>query len=172
MLSRTFVTIGKPLGNGHPLAAVVCTKEVAEKFNNGMEYFNTFGGNPVSCTIGRTVLQVIKEEKLQKNAEVVGTKLIDELKRVQKSNPIIGDVRGVGLFAGFELVNEEKQPAAEEASYLSNRLRDKGILMSTDGPDYNVLKLKPPMCFNEQDLQFFIAQLEDVLKEDFLKSDK
>lgn len=163
------VTIGKPLGNGHPLAAVICTEQVAERFNNGMEYFNTFGGNPVSCAIGRAVLQVIKDEELQQNADKVGTKLIDELKRLQSKYPIIGDVRGVGLFSGFELVRGEKQPAAEEASYLSNRLRNKGILMSTDGPDYNVLKLKPPMCFNEEDLQFFIAQLEEVLKEDFLQ---
>src|SRR5690606_13886811 len=100
------VTIGKPIGNGHPLAAVVCTQEVANAFANGMEYFNTFGGNPVSCAIGNEVLRVIKDEKLQENALKVGTYLKDELLKLQKSFPIIGDVRGQGLFLGFELTDE------------------------------------------------------------------
>ncbi|UII34646.1 aminotransferase class III-fold pyridoxal phosphate-dependent enzyme [Fulvivirga ulvae] len=163
------VTIGKPLGNGHPLAAVVCTQEVADQFNNGMEYFNTFGGNPVSCSIGRAVLRVVREEKLQQNALQMGNLLLDELKALQKQYPIIGDVRGHGLFSGFELVRG-LTPATKEATYLANRMKEKGILMSTDGPDNNVLKLKPPICISQQDIAFFMKQLEDVFKEDFLKA--
>ncbi|MBL6446995.1 aminotransferase class III-fold pyridoxal phosphate-dependent enzyme [Fulvivirga sp. 29W222] len=163
------VTIGKPLGNGHPLAAVVTTEAVAERFASGMEYFNTFGGNPVSCAIGRAVLSVVREEGLQQNALQVGENLIRELKQLQTQYPIIGDVRGNGLFSGFELVRQGLMPATEEAVYLSNRMRDKGVLMSTDGPDNNVLKLKPPICFSATDMEFFLEKLEEVLKEDFLK---
>ncbi|GAA0891298.1 aminotransferase class III-fold pyridoxal phosphate-dependent enzyme [Fulvivirga kasyanovii] len=163
------VTIGKPLGNGHPLAAVVTTVEVAEKFANGMEYFNTFGGNPVSCAIGRAVLSVIKEENLQQNSLQTGEALIRELRNLQSQYPVIGDVRGNGLFSGFELVKPGLIPATEEAAYLSNRMRDKGVLMSVDGPDNNVLKLKPPICFDPSDMDFFLEKLEEVLKEDFLK---
>lgn len=165
------VTLGKPIGNGHPLAAVVTTKAVAESFANGMEYFNTFGGNPVSCAIGREVLAIIKEEKLQENAKAVGAHLTEGLKKLQEKFPIIGDVRGPGLFLGFELVKnrESIEPAAEEAAYLANRMKQRGILMSTDGPFYNVLKIKPPICFTKADADFLLENLEVVLKEDFLK---
>ena len=165
------VTMGKPVGNGHPLAAVVTTAEVAEKFANGMEFFNTFGGNPVSCAIGREVLQIIKDENLQAHALDVGEYLKKELKNLQTQFPIIGDVRGHGLFLGFELIKDQKslEPAAEQASYLANRMRERGILMSTDGPFHNVLKIKPPMCFDKSNADFLIENLELVLKEDFLK---
>ena len=164
------VTLGKPMGNGHPLAAVVTTQKVAEAFANGMEYFNTFGGNPVSCAIGREVLKVMQEEQLQQNAKEVGEYLKKELQNLQTPYPIIGDVRGVGFFLGFELVNnaETLAPAAQEAAYLSNRMRERGILMSTDGPFHNVLKIKPPMCFNKSNVDFFVENLDEVLKEDFL----
>ena len=163
------VTIGKPIGNGHPLAAVVCTQEVAKAFANGMEYFNTFGGNPVSCAIGKQVLQVIKDEKLQKNALEVGTYLKDELLKLQKSFPIIGDVRGQGLFLGFELTNQDKSPLAEKASYLTNRMKDFGILMSTDGKDNNALKIKPPMVFSMVHADELLNRLKQILDEDFMK---
>ena len=165
------VTIGKPLGNGHPIAAVVTTAEVADRFANGMEYFNTFGGNPVSCAIAIEVLQTVKRENLQKHAKEIGETIMGGLRKLQKQYPIIGDVRGFGLFSGFELVRESNGtivPATDEASYLSNRMRNKGILMSTDGPDHNVLKLKPPMCIDIHNINFFLEQLEIVLKEDFL----
>ncbi|MCG2462994.1 aminotransferase class III-fold pyridoxal phosphate-dependent enzyme, partial [Flavobacteriaceae bacterium F89] len=128
------VTIGKPLGNGHPLAAVACTRQVADKFANGMEYFNTFGGNPVSCAIGTEVLRTVKREKLQENALKVGEFLKGELKLLAQEFPIIGDVRGQGLFLGFELVDRRKEPLGDQADYLANRMKDHGILMSTDGP--------------------------------------
>lgn len=162
------VTMGKPAGNGHPLAIVACTKEVAEKFNTGMEYFNTFGGNPVSCAIGRTVLEIIEEENLQQNALEVGSFLIAELKKLQKQFPIIGDVRGEGLFLGFELNNSEKNPLPEHASYLANRMKQLGILMSIDGPDHNVLKIKPPMVFSKENAKELIFRLKTVFAEDFM----
>jgi 4-aminobutyrate aminotransferase-like enzyme/Ser/Thr protein kinase RdoA (MazF antagonist) len=163
------VTIGKPIGNGHPLAAVVCTKQIAEAFANGMEYFNTFGGNPVSCAIGNEVLQVIEDEKLQENAIVTGNYLKDQLKALQKDFPIIGDVRGQGLFLGFELNGKNKKPLGEKASCLVNRMRDFAILMSTDGPDHNVIKIKPPMVFSKENADELIYRLSIVLKEDFMQ---
>ena len=162
------VTMGKPAGNGHPLAIVACTKEVAEKFNTGMEYFNTFGGNPVSCAIGRAVLEVIETENLQQNALEVGGYLKKELKNLQKIFPIIGDVRGEGLFLGFELNDSEKNPLPEYASYLANRMKQLGILMSIDGPDHNVLKIKPPMVFSKVNTEELIFRLKTVFGEDFM----
>ncbi len=165
------VTIGKPIGNGHPLGVVVTTQELANAFNNGMEYFNTFGGNPVSCAIGLEVLNVIKEEGLQQNAKVLGAYLKSGLKSLMKDFPIIGDVRGPGLFIGFELVKDRnsREPATEQASYLANRMRDKGILMSTDGPYNNVLKIKPPIVFSQDNSDFLLDSISKVLKEDFMK---
>lgn len=162
------VTMGKPAGNGHPLAVVACTKEVAEKFNTGMEYFNTFGGNPVSSAIGRAVLEVVEEENLQQNALEVGGFLIAELKTLQKQFPIIGDVRGEGLFLGFELNDSNKKPLPEHASYLANRMKQLGILMSIDGPDHNVLKIKPPMVFSKDNAEELIFRLKTVFGEDYM----
>ena len=162
------VTMGKPAGNGHPLAVVACTKEVAEKFNTGMEYFNTFGGNPVSCAIGRTVLEIIDEENLQQNALEVGGFLKTELKSLQKQFPIIGDVRGEGLFLGFELNDSHKNPLPDHASYLANRMKQFGILMSIDGPDHNVLKIKPPIVFSKQNAEELILSLNTVFGEDYM----
>ncbi|MEM9849691.1 MAG: aminotransferase class III-fold pyridoxal phosphate-dependent enzyme, partial [Bacteroidota bacterium] len=144
------VTIGKPIGNGHPLGAVVCTPAVADAFANGMEYFNTFGGNPVSCAIGQAVLEVVQTENLQAQALTVGNYLKAGLLDLQTRFPIIGDVRGHGLFLGVELVAHpvSKTPAAAATAYLANRMREMGILMSTDGPFHNVLKIKPPLCFS------------------------
>ncbi|MFN0213661.1 MAG: aminotransferase class III-fold pyridoxal phosphate-dependent enzyme [Saprospiraceae bacterium] len=165
------VTVGKPIGNGHPLGVVVTTQAIADAFANGMEYFNTFGGNPVSCAIGLEVLQVIKEEGLQQNALETGAYLHQGLEQLANQFPVIGDVRGPGLFLGFELVKntETLLPAAEEATYLSNRMRELGVLMSTDGPFHNVLKIKPPIVFGKKDADFLIGMLERVLREDGLK---
>lgn len=164
------VTIGKPIGNGHPLAAVVTTRKVADAFANGMEYFNTFGGNPVSCIIGREVLRIVKEENLQQNALETGAYLRTQLLDLQSKYPIIGDVRGPGLFQGIELVQDEQlTPAADQTAYLANRMREHGILMSTDGPFHNVLKIKPPICFNQQNVDFLVGTLDKILREDFMK---
>jgi 4-aminobutyrate aminotransferase-like enzyme/Ser/Thr protein kinase RdoA (MazF antagonist) len=165
------VTIGKPIGNGHPLGVVVTTQAIANAFKNGMEYFNTFGGNPVSCAIGYEVLKVVKEEGLQQNAKIVGNYLKSGLRNLMNSFEIIGDVRGPGLFIGFELVKnrQTKEPATEQTSYFANRMRDKGILMSTDGPFNNVLKIKPPMVFSQANADFLLESITKVLQEDFMK---
>ncbi|NQU34544.1 MAG: aminotransferase class III-fold pyridoxal phosphate-dependent enzyme [Bacteroidetes bacterium] len=163
------VTIGKPIGNGHPLAAVVCTQVVAEAFANGMEYFNTFGGNPVSCAIGLELLRVIKDEDLQKNALEVGGFLKKELYNLQNEFSIIGDVRGQGLFLGFELVDQNKNPFTDKTAYLANRMKDLGILMSVDGKDSNVIKIKPPIIFSLDNAIELIFRLRSVFKEDFMK---
>lgn len=165
------VTMGKPIGNGHPLAAVVTTKAVADAFNNGMEYFNTFGGNPVSCAIGREVLGIIKDEGLQAHAKAMGGYLTEGLLALQQRHPIIGDVRGHGLFLGIELVqnHETLAPAAPQTAYLANRMRECGILMSTDGPFHNVLKIKPPMCFDKRNADFLIEYLDQILGEDMMR---
>jgi 4-aminobutyrate aminotransferase-like enzyme len=165
------VTMGKPIGNGHPLAAVVTTPEIAASFNNGMEYFNTFGGNPVSCAIGLAVLDVIEEERLQENARKVGMHLMSGLRRLMEKHTLIGDVRGLGLFVGIELVldREKLVPAAAQASYIANRMKERGILLSTDGPFHNVLKIKPPMVFTEENADFLVGTLDEILGEDLAR---
>ena len=164
------VTIGKPVGNGHPLGAVVTTRAVADAFANGMEYFNTFGGNPVSCAIGREVLRVVRDEGLMQNALDTGGYLRDRLRDLARRYPLIGDVRGPGLFLGIELVRDPEtlEPAGAQAAFLANRMRDFGVLTSTDGPFHNVLKIKPPLVFSRRDADFFAEMLENVLKEDFM----
>ncbi|WP_233900644.1 aminotransferase class III-fold pyridoxal phosphate-dependent enzyme [Tenacibaculum piscium] len=164
------VTIGKPLGNGHPIAAVACTQKVADAFANGMEYFNTFGGNPVSCAIATEVIRTVKRDKLQENALEVGEYLKSELKELSKEFPIIGDVRGQGLFLGIEFVDSALNPLASQTDYLANRMKDHGILMSTDGPDYNVLKIKPPIIFSKENAEEVLFYLNKILKEDFMKT--
>lgn len=161
------VTMGKPIGNGHPLGAVATTRAIADAFNNGMEYFNTFGGNPVSCAIGLEVLRVIREEGLQENALHTGAYLREGLHALQARFPIIGDVRGPGLFLGFELVSdpETRTPAPRQTAYLANRMRELGILMSTDGPYHNVIKIKPPMVFGHKEADFLLESLERVFGE-------
>ena len=162
------VTLGKPIGNGHPLGAVVTTRAIADAFDNGMEYFNTFGGNPVSCAIGLAVLDVIEVEGLMENARVVGERFQDGLRELAASHPIIGDVRGLGLFIGAELVRdpETREPATEEASAIVNEMRERGILLSTDGPFENVIKIKPPLVFTAEDADRVVGELGAVLAKD------
>lgn len=163
------VTIGKPLGNGHPVAAVACTANVAEKFANGMEYFNTFGGNPVSCAIGTAVLKTIKTEKLQQNAKEIGGFLKRGLQQLAQKFPIIGEVRGEGFFLGFELVDASLRPLPDQTEYLVNRMKEHFILMSSDGPDHNVIKIKPPMVFNKANAEELLCYLEKILGEDYMQ---
>jgi 4-aminobutyrate aminotransferase-like enzyme/Ser/Thr protein kinase RdoA (MazF antagonist) len=162
------VVLGKPIGNGFPLAAVVTTRAIAETFANGMEFFSTFGGNPVACAAGLTVLDVLRDENLQENALKVGNQWIAALRDVQRSRPLIGDVRGSGLFLGLDLVKdpEKREPAPEHASYVVNRLRENGVLTGTDGPHHNVIKLRPPLVFSSADAELFVRTLEEVLNED------
>lgn len=162
------VVFGKPIGNAFPLAAVVTTRKIADAFNNGMEFFSTFGGNPVSCTVGLAVLDVVEEEGLQHNALHVGRLLIEEFHNLQSRHPVIGDVRGSGLFLGLDFVrSQETREAAEpQASYIVNRLCEEGILAGTDGPHHNVIKLRPPLIFTESDAAHFCEVLDKVLQED------
>ena len=162
------VTMGKPIGNGFPLAAVVTTPEISAAFANGMEYFNTYGGNPVACAVGLAVLDVMRDEKLQNNAARTGARLKAGLERLKMKHPRVGDVRGLGLFLGVELVldRESRTPAPRQAAYVAERMRDEGILISTDGPDRNVLKIKPPLVFDAADADLFVATLGRILAED------
>jgi 4-aminobutyrate aminotransferase-like enzyme len=166
------ITIGKSIGNGHPLSVVITKKHIAESFNNGMEYFNSFGGNPVSCKIGQAVLNVIKEEKLQKNAYETGTYLLDGLKVLKEKHNIIGDVRGKGLFIGIELIKnyDAMIPASIEAGLVVNQLKQKGILISSDGLDHNVLKIKPPLVFNKKNADYLLEILDSVLSNNNFKN--
>ncbi|MGD9302512.1 MAG: aminotransferase class III-fold pyridoxal phosphate-dependent enzyme, partial [Desulfobacterales bacterium] len=165
------VTLGKPIGNGHPLAAVITTPEIADAFANGMEYFNTFGGNPVSCAIGMAVMDVIEDERLQENAGRSGRRLLDGLKGLMDKYPLIGDVRGLGLYVGVELVMDRRtlEPATDHADFIINRMRDHGILISTDGPLENVLKMKPPIVFSEKNADEVVETLDKILQEDCLQ---
>uniref|UniRef100_A0A4W5LKA4 5-phosphohydroxy-L-lysine phospho-lyase n=1 Tax=Hucho hucho TaxID=62062 RepID=A0A4W5LKA4_9TELE len=146
------VVLGKPIGNGHPLAAVIVTNAIADAFNNGMEYFNTFGGNPVSMTTGLAVLDVIQEERMQEHAKEVGNHLMNGLRELMQKYPIISDVRGHGLFIGAEMVKDRitMEPAVPEIDIVVEKMKEYGYLLSTDGPLHNVLKIKPPMPFNKQ----------------------
>jgi 4-aminobutyrate aminotransferase-like enzyme/Ser/Thr protein kinase RdoA (MazF antagonist) len=139
------VVLGKPIGNAFPLAAVITTPEIAASFDNGMEFFSTFGGNPVSCAAGLAVLDVLEEEQLQQNSLRVGNGLLCRLERLRELYPLIGDIRGSGLFLGLDLVRDRatRDAATEQASYVCNRLRERGILTGTDGPFHNVIKLRP-----------------------------
>jgi 4-aminobutyrate aminotransferase-like enzyme len=161
------VTLGKPIGNGHPLGAVVTTRPIADAFANGMEYFNTFGGNPVSAAIGVAVLDVIEEEGLQEHARVVGERLLVGLGELADRHPAIGDVRGQGLFVGIELVRDREtlKPDPELARELANRAVARGVLLSTDGPFHNVMKIKPPLVFSESDADRLIETVDGVLSE-------
>jgi 4-aminobutyrate aminotransferase-like enzyme len=165
------VTMGKPIGNGHPLGAVVTTREIARAFANGMEYFNTYGGNPVSCAIGLAVLDVVRDEGLQARALEVGQVLVNGLRALMPRHRLIGDVRGLGLFVGIELVRdrETREPAGTEAGLVANRMRDRGVLVSTDGPFHNVLKIKPPLCFTARDADRLVSTLDGILGEDYLQ---
>ncbi|WP_397547298.1 aminotransferase class III-fold pyridoxal phosphate-dependent enzyme [Rhodothermus marinus] len=159
------VTMGKPMGNGHPLAAVVTTPEIAAAFDNGMEYFNTFGGNPVSCAVGLAVLDIIEEGRLQEHAREVGDYLRQQLLALRERHALIGDVRGSGLFLGIELVRDREtlEPATEEARQVVEAMKRRRILLSTDGPMNNVIKIKPPMVFTRENADLLVEKLDEVL---------
>lgn len=161
------ITLGKPIGNGHPMAAVITTQAIAEAFITGMEYFNTFGGNPVSCAIGLAVLDVIEQEQLQKHALTTGNYFQDKLVKLQQKFDLIGDVRGLGLFIGVELVEdrETKAPATKQTVWLVEFFKQHHILLSTEGPFYNILKIKPPLAFSCTDADKFIKVLDLGLTE-------
>jgi 4-aminobutyrate aminotransferase-like enzyme/Ser/Thr protein kinase RdoA (MazF antagonist) len=160
------VVLGKPMGNGHPMGAVVTTDAIAQAFDNGMEFFSSFGGNPVSCAIGAAVLDVIEEEKLQQNSLEVGNYYMQSLRKLQTQFSCIGDVRGSGLFIGMELIKDEQlTPDTALASHIKNELRNRHILVSTDGPYDSVIKSKPPLCFTKANVDQVVAEVGDILSE-------
>ncbi len=157
------VVMGKPIGNGHPMAAVFTTKEIADSFK-GMEFFSTFGGNPVSCAIGMAVLDVIEDKNLIENSKLMGELFIDGLTKLKNKYEIIGDIRGKGLFLGIELVKNRSslEPAPKEAELLVEGMLSKNILLSIDGPRKNVIKIKPPMVISKEDVDRTIKSLNEV----------
>jgi 4-aminobutyrate aminotransferase-like enzyme len=159
------VVMGKPLGNGHPIGAVVTTRAIADSFDNGMEFFSTFGGNTVSCAIGLAVLDVLRDEQLQHHALRIGERLLDRLRPLMTRHSLVGDVRGSGLFLGVELVRNRDtlEPAGAEASFVVNRMREHGVLAGTDGPHHNVVKIRPPMPIEEGDADQIVAELDRAL---------
>jgi 4-aminobutyrate aminotransferase-like enzyme len=159
------VTLGKPMGNGHPLSAVITTAELMDAFTNASLYFNTFAGNQVSCAAGMAVLDVLHDEGLLDNARDVGTYLVDRLRLLQQTCPNIGDVRGNGLFIGVDIVADARSsrtPAV--ARQIVNGMRAQGVLVSRTGPADNVLKIRPPMPFSRANADQLAQTLGDVLK--------
>ncbi|QQS42506.1 MAG: aminotransferase class III-fold pyridoxal phosphate-dependent enzyme [Acidobacteriota bacterium] len=161
------VILGKPMGNGHPMAAVITTEEIAKSFETGMEFFSSFGGNTVSCAVGSAVLEVIEDEGLQENAAEVGGHLLEGLRGLVEKFETCADARGSGLFLGLELAEPGPPPvpATALASRVKNRLRSRGILVGTDGPFDNVIKIKPPLCFTKENAEHLVAALEDAISE-------
>jgi 4-aminobutyrate aminotransferase-like enzyme len=158
------VVLGKPMGNGHPIGAVVTTTEIAESFEKGVEFFSSFGGNSVSCAIGMAVLDVITEEGLQENAHKVGSHYQKCLRKLQQQFSQIGDVRGSGLFIGIDVVKEgTKEPDTDLAHFIKNTLRERHILVSTDGPADNVIKSKPPLCFTKENVEKVVVNIQEII---------
>jgi 4-aminobutyrate aminotransferase-like enzyme len=149
------VVLGKPIGNGHPLGAVITTRAIADSFDNGMEFFSTFGGNNVSCAIGLKVLEVVQEENLQAHAQKIGDRLLTGLHELHQRHEVIREIRGSGFFLGVELLHE--------AGRVVNQMRQHGILLGTEGPLHNVIKIRPPMPFSASDADRLIETLDEVL---------
>ncbi|MCG7361392.1 aspartate aminotransferase family protein [Roseomonas sp. ACRSG] len=161
------VTMGKPMGNGHPIAAMVAKPEILDRFGERTRYFNTFGGNPVSCAVGQAVLEVIEGEGILENARDVGAYLREGLRGLAQQHEVIGDVRGAGLFIGVELVRDRatREPDGESTAKLVNGLRERRILISAAGPHANVLKIRPPLVFQREHADRFLEGVDAVLGE-------
>jgi 4-aminobutyrate aminotransferase-like enzyme len=159
------VVLGKPIGNGFPLGAVVTTREIAASFDNGMEFFSTFGGSTVSCVVGAAVLRIVAEDGLQGHAAAVGGGLLAKLNSLPGRHELVGDVRGSGLFIGIELVTDRATlaPATRAADDVVNHMRKAGVLIGTDGPYHNVLKIRPPMPFANEDTDELVDSLDRAL---------
>ncbi|TYB42195.1 aminotransferase class III-fold pyridoxal phosphate-dependent enzyme [Actinomadura chibensis] len=161
-----FVTMGKAMGNGFPMAAMVTTREISRAFDPAGRFFSTYGGNPVACAVGLELLNVVADEGLQHNALVVGRYLRDRLAGLADRHPLIGDVRGQGFYSGVEFVRdrETKEPASEETLIICERLKDRGVLVYPTGPSWNILKLKPPLTFTRGHADEFTDALDAVLE--------
>lgn len=153
------------MANGHPMGAAVCTSDIAASFEKGVEFHSSFGGNPVSCAIALSVLEIIEEENLQENAKIVGDYFKSLFAGLRKKYPCIGDVRGSGLFLGIEIVKDNSmEPDTELAQHIKNKLRNRHILINTDGPRDSVLKIKPPLRFSKEDAFRTVEQIDNILK--------
>ena len=161
------VTLGKPMGNGHPLAAVVTRPEIAEILANETGYFNTFGGNPVSCAAGLAVLKVIEKESLQQNALKVGEYLRERLAILQRDYPVIGGLHGLGLLQGIDIIKPDGALDPEMADHIINHMRQNGVLIGTTGQNYATLKIRPPLVFQKEHAEILLAAmikaLDDIL---------
>jgi 4-aminobutyrate aminotransferase-like enzyme len=159
------VTMGKPMANGHPVSAVVTSTDLVDQFQHQSDYFNTFGGNPVSSAAAKATLEVIEGENLQANALDVGRYLQKGLNELGQRHDLIGEVRGSGLFTGVELVrdHESREAAGDEASVIVNHMRELGVLISNTGPRGNVLKIRGPMVFSRENADFLLEKLDIAL---------
>jgi 4-aminobutyrate aminotransferase-like enzyme/Ser/Thr protein kinase RdoA (MazF antagonist) len=159
------VTLGKPMGNGHPVAALVTRREVIERFQSTREFFSTFGGNPVACAAGLAVLDVLEDEDLARHAAEVGDYLRQGLRAVAERHAVVGDVRGLGLLTGVELVRDpdSREPLTDGAGAVADAMRDRGILIGTTGPDDNVLKVRPPLVLTREHVDHLVAALDESL---------
>src|SRR5690606_2378886 len=157
------VTLGKPMGNGHPISAVVASRELMEPFGEARRYFNTFAGNPVSCAAANAVLDVIEEEHLVAHTRRIGEYLLDGLRQLAGTHSLIGDVRGRGLFLGVELVTDRatREPATAAARRVINGLRDRGVLVGETGRYENVVKIRPPLPFAHEHADLLLAALDE-----------
>ncbi|OIQ34374.1 MAG: peptidase M23 [Roseobacter sp. MedPE-SWchi] len=163
--SPDIVVMGKPIGNGHPLGVLVTTREIADSFNNGIEFFSTFGGSTLSCRMGKEVLDIVDDEGLQDNAREMGAKLIEGLNTLEAKYACVGDVRGMGLFLGLELIQTDGSEATQICSYVKNRMRDHRILIGSEGPKDNILKIRPPLTIDAEGVEMILASLDSVLSE-------
>jgi 4-aminobutyrate aminotransferase-like enzyme/Ser/Thr protein kinase RdoA (MazF antagonist) len=161
------VTLGKPIGNGHPLAAVVTTPQIAAQFAGRRYYFNTFGGNPVSCAVGLSVLEILQREELQENARVTGGYLQSRISEMAEKYPVIGDVRGPGLMVAVELVQDRatREPATDLCARVVNAMRESGVLIGRTGLHGQVLKIRPPLVFSRGNADLLVSRLDEVLAE-------
>jgi 4-aminobutyrate aminotransferase-like enzyme len=161
------VVLGKPIGNGHPIGVVVTTRAIADSFAKGPEYFSTFGGSNLSCRIGKEVLDIVDDENLMENARNMGEVLLNGLRALQSKYDHVGDVRGYGLFIGVDLVTDSisRSPATHIADYVKNRMRENRILMGTEGPFDNILKIRPPLTIEADDIDMILRVLDQVLEE-------
>jgi 4-aminobutyrate aminotransferase-like enzyme len=159
------VTIGKPIGNGHPIGIVVTSREILAKFNACVPFFSTFGGNPVSAAAGLEVLKIIDRQNLLQNAQETSAYLKQGIKDLAERELLIGDVRGSGLLIGIDLVldRETREPAGKAANLIFNYMRNNGVLIGTSGPHGNVLKIRPPMTFSKAHADQLISTLADAL---------
>jgi 4-aminobutyrate aminotransferase-like enzyme len=166
-LEPDIVTLGKPMGDGHPIGGAMVKPELVAKFATDTGYFNTFGGNPVSAAVGMAVLDVMEHENLIENAGMVGAYLRDGLNALARRQPLMGDVRGEGLCVGVELVQHDAadRPATSAASSVVNGLRERHILISSSGPSGNVLKIRPPLPFSRENADQLLEALDDALSD-------